>query len=89
MAAREKLVAAGEAGFISVKALTPEKPKGTFMPLVETPRRSPRLAAKRVKERCHNQAAAVAPHGLPTPTRDAIRRTVQTRGHLNLLEEVQ
>ena len=46
MAGKEKLVVADEAGFVSRLSTTPEKPKGTFMPPVQT-RGSPRLAAKR------------------------------------------
>ena len=44
---KEKLVAAGEAGFVSIESSTPDKPRGTFVPLIEpvTLRRSPRLAA--------------------------------------------
>ena len=34
MVAKEKLVAASEAGFISVKSLISEKPRGTFDHLV-------------------------------------------------------
>ena len=36
MAAKKKLVATSEAGFISVESSTPEKPKGMFIPLVTT-----------------------------------------------------
>ena len=58
MATKKQLVATSEAGFVSVESSTPEKPRGTFIPLVETPRRSPRLAAKRKRERSHNTSSA-------------------------------
>ena len=48
MARREKTVAAGATGYISLQSLTPEKPKGTFLPPVLTPWKSPRLAAKQL-----------------------------------------
>ena len=43
---KEKLVAAGEAGFASIESSTLDKPRGTFVLLIEpvTPRRSPRFA---------------------------------------------
>ena len=49
-ARREKTVTAGHcaAGYISLQSLTPEKPKGTFLPPVLTPWRSPRFAAKQL-----------------------------------------
>ena len=98
MATKKQLVATSEAGFVSIESSTPEKPRGTFIPLVETPRRSPRLAAKRKGERSHNTSSAstckkprsdVKSTSLPTPTRDAIRRAVQARGCTDLLNELQ
>ena len=38
---RSNIYATSEAGFISVESSTPEKPKGMFIPLVETLWRSP------------------------------------------------
>ena len=101
MARKEKVVVAGEVGFVSINSSTPEKPRGTYLPLLETPRRSPRLAAlKRKREQsCHADTMATSgkkprsdapkPQSLSTPTRDAIRRAVRGRGCTNLLNELQ
>ena len=71
------------------------------LPLLETPRQSPRLAAlKRNRDQsCHADTMATSgkkprsdalkPQSLLTPTRDAIRRAVRARGCTNLLNELQ
>ena len=82
-------MAVGEVGFVSSKSSTPRKPRGTFIPQVETPRRSPRLAAKR--KRCHVselRSVELESSGLPTPTRKAVRETVEARRGQSLLDEV-
>ena len=94
----EKVLAVGEAGFVSSMSSTPRKARGTFIPQVETPRRSPRLAAKCKREREAAQSnlselRSVKLEGqpsssLPTPTREAIRKTVEARRGKNLLDEV-
>ena len=43
---RKKLLATGDAGFVSLESSTPDKPVGVFVPATGTPRRSPCLAAK-------------------------------------------
>ena len=86
-------MAIGEVGFVSSESSTPRKPRGTFIPQVETPRRSPRLAAKR--KRCQVDAASnsdslrsvrLEASGLPTPTHEAVRKTVEARRGQFLLE---
>ena len=94
---KKKLVASSAVGFVSVESSTPEKPKGTFIPLAETPWRSPRLAAERKRERNTDMSSSTLkkprsdakPSSLSTPTRDTIRRTVQARGCNDLLNEFQ
>ena len=65
-----KLVVGGEAGFVSRQSLTPEKPRRTFMPPVETPQTSPRLVAKRKRPSKQDddvlpQSAGPRPSSLP------------------------
>ena len=83
---KRKLLATGEAGFISLEASTPERPVGTFVPTLITPRRSPRLAAKR--KRCHAESlpqlslakrSAPANSGLPAATLEAVRKIARSR----------
>ena len=69
MARREKTVAAGATGYISLQSLTPEKPKGTFLPPVLTPWRSPRLAAKQLAI----ASASTSGPSVSTPVREALR----------------
>ena len=75
---KKKLLATGEAGFVSLESSTPERPVGTFVPALGTPRRSPRLTAKRKRSRSHaeslpqpslDQSAPVSPFP-PSPQRD-------------------
>ena len=44
----QKLVAASEAGFISIDSLTPDKPRGTTVPLLES---SPHMATKQKRSK--------------------------------------
>ena len=90
------VVAVGETGFVSVESSSPKKTGGTFIPLVETPRRSPRHAAKRKRERSRDVTAVKKPcrgigtkqSSLSTPTRNVIRRAVRGPNLLNELQQV-
>ena len=80
----EKVLAIGEAGFVCSKSSTPRKARGTFIPRVETPRRSPCLAAKCKHEReaaQSNLRELGSVWTCPTlPTKhQAIRKTVEAR----------
>ena len=92
---RRKLLATGEAGFVSLEASTPERPEGTFVPTLGTPRRSPRLAAKR--KRCHAESlpqpslakqSATTDHGFPAATLEAVRKVARSRQCVELLDQV-
>ena len=83
---RKKFLATDEAGFISVESSSPEKPVGTFIPALWTPRRSPRLAAKR--KRCQAESlpqpsvyesAPTDPAGVPSSTLEAVRKVARSR----------
>ena len=71
MARREKTVAAGATGYISLQSLTPEKPKGMFLPPVLTPWKSPRLAAKQLAI----ASASTSGPSVSTPVREALRKS--------------
>ena len=71
MARREKTVTAGAAWYISLQSLTPEKPKGTILPPVLTPRRSLRLAAKQSAI----PSASTSGPSVSTPVREALRKS--------------
>ena len=88
---RRKLLATSEAGFVSLEASTHKRPIGTFVPTLGTPRRSPRLAAKR--KRCHAESlpqlslakrSAPADSGLPAATLLAVRKIAHSRQCLHL-----
>ena len=68
MARREKTVAAGATEYISLQSLTP---KGTFLPPVLTPWRSPRLAAKQLAI----ASASTSGPSVSTPVREALRKS--------------
>ena len=68
----EKLVAHDPSiGYVTRESRTPRRASGTFVPPVQgqTPRRSPRLLAKRLRSEAKKTAIA-------TPARGAVRRTV-------------
>ena len=69
----EKTVCVSAAGYISQQSLTPDKPKGTFLPLPLTPRRSPRLAAKQLAP----PTTSIPRPGVSTPVREALRKSVR------------
>ena len=71
MARREKTVTAGATGYISLQSLTPEKPKGTFLPPVLTLRRSPHLVAKQLAI----PSASTSGPSVSTPVREALRKS--------------
>ena len=92
---RRKLLATGEAGFVSLEASTPERPVGTFVPTLGMPRRSTRLAAKR--KNCHAESlsqpslakqSAPADSGLPAATLEAVRNIAHSRQCVELLDQV-
>lgn len=86
MAGREKTMFASAAGYVSLLSSTPEKPKGTFVPPVLTPRRSPRLAAKQLAL----SSACTAGPSIGTPVREALRESVRQReGRASLFDEVK
>ena len=64
-------MAAGATGYISLQSLTPEKLKGTFLPPVLTPWRSPRLAAKQLAI----ASASTSGPSVSTPVREALRKS--------------
>ena len=68
----EKVVAHDPSiGYVTKESRTPRRATGTFVPPIEglTPRRSPRLLAKR-----HQSEAAIS-----TPVREAVRKAVRLR----------
>ena len=90
---RRKLLATYEAGFVSLEASTLERPVGTFVPTLGTPRLSPRLAAKR--RHCHVESlpqpslakwGAPADSGLPAATLEAVRKIARSRQCVELLD---
>ena len=71
-------------------AKTPQSVKGTFIPPVETPRRSPRLAAKRLASAQSVGSAVESDTLLHTPTREKVRKLIQQReGTTSLFDEVE
>ena len=92
---RRKLLARGEAGFVSLEGSTLERSVGTFVPTLGTPQRSPRLAAKR--RRCHAEClpqpslakrGAPIDSGLPAATLEAVRKIARSRQCVELLDRV-
>lgn len=69
----EKLVAHDPSiGYVTRESNTPRRASGTFVPPVQgqTPRRSPRLLAKRIRSEAKAETA------IATPVREALKRTV-------------
>ena len=60
-------------GYVTKESRTPRRPTGTFVPPIEgqTPRRSPRLLAKRR----HAETA------ISTPVREAVRKAVHLKSN--------
>ena len=93
---KKKLLATGQAGFVSLESSTPERPVGTFVPSLGTPRRSPRLAAKRKRSRTHAESlpqpsvdrSAPVRSGLPPAMLEAVRTIAASRRCVELLDEV-
>ena len=90
---RRKLMATGEAGFVSLEASTPKRLVGTFVPTLGTPRRSPRFVAKR--RHCHAESlpqpslakqSAPADSSLPATTLEAVRKIARSRQCVELLD---
>ena len=94
---KKKLLAMGEAGFVSLESSTPERHVGTFLPALGMPRRSPRLAAKRKCSRSHAESlpqpsvnrSAPVDFGLPPARLEAVRTIAASRRCVELLDEVK
>ena len=70
-------------------AKTPQSVKGSFIPPVEPPLRSYRLAEKRTAS-AQSAGSAVDSDQVRTPTRDKLRKLIQQReGTTSLLDEVE
>ena len=89
---RRKLLATGEAGFVSLEASTPERLVETFVLTLGMLQRSPRLPAKR--RRCHAnflpqpslaKQGAPADSGLPAATLEAVRKIARSCQCVELL----
>ena len=93
---KKKLLAAGKAGFVSLEPSTPERPVGTFVPALGTPRRSPRLAAKRKRSRSHVESllqpsvdqSAPLNSGLPLAMLETIWTIAASQRCVELLDKV-
>ena len=82
----EKVVAYDPSiGYVSKESRTPQRASGMFVPLIEgqTPRRLPRLLAKRFRKKINGNKATIS-----TPVREAVRKSVRVQSLRSFVNEV-